>query len=188
MIMSSNSLTTSPNSSETMGGCIGSLNPITKAEAEAACAAWFEAFLSIKGDKAEAEAAAFVDRFYDFDGGAIFKPTTADVVMDKAGAVAYFVGQKGLIGLADPPIKFEIKAFVNDTSSGNAFVFGDWTIKLKMVPDPVKDILQKLKIELLEDGLSAKFDFTMGFKRTGSRGPGDIKAFVHHNVWRASPK
>ena len=68
---------------------------------------------------------------------------------------------------------------------GQIFVYGQWTMQFKEPPSqPVMAKLDAAKMVLDPDGKSLTFDFTMGFTRTHVN---DVKIFVHHNVWRASP-
>ena len=157
----------------------GSTESISKAEVERTQGEWFDSFMALKTPQ---DATDFVNRFYAFDTAAtIFKPTTADVTTEEAGAIDYFTKQLKLIGLS-ASTTFDNKAFVND-EAGHGIVYGQFTTTLKMVPPPVIAQLDQLAIKLNEDDKSVTFDYTMGFMKVGN----ELKLYLHHNVWRASP-
>ena len=164
-----------------MGAAKSTANPISQPEVDAAIKSWMDSFAGLKdADSAE----AFISKFYAYGSvETMFKPTTAAASTAKADAVGYFTKQAPIVGLATGPPEYSIKAFINEPS-GNAIAYGQWTLTLKMVPPPVKEKLDMMKLGLNADGTSVTFDYTLGFTRVG----GAIKIFLHHNVWTPTPQ
>lgn len=157
------------------------MQPITESEVNSAELSWFAAFQNCT-DQASVD--KFVSDHYAYDTGKVlFKPTTAPVALTEQANVAYFLAGAPLLPLVQN-ISHVNKAVISD-QLGQMFVYGQWTMQFKMVPPPpVMDKLGAMKMILNADNKSVTFDFTMGFTRTHTN---DVKIFLHHNVWRASP-
>ena len=187
--------------------------PITKAEVEAAIKSWMETFAGLKD---EATAEALISKYYAYGSKeTLFKPSVGAASTDKAYAVAYFTKQSAIVQLATGPPAYEIKQFIN-TDGGNAIVYGQWTISLKVVPPPVKEKLDMMKVRVRHtfhsclspprttDGtraVSASFLFRVqfGLNEDGvsvtfdytfgfTRVGSDVKLFLHHNLYTPCPQ
>ena len=131
--------------------------PITKAEVEAAIKSWMDTFAGLKD---EATAEALITKYYAYGSKeTLFKPSVGAASTDKAYAVAYFTKQSGIVQLATGPPAYEIKQFIN-TDGGNAIVYGQWTISMKVVPPPVKEKLDMMKVRVMHTSARARLSPT----------------------------
>lgn len=154
---------------------------ITRADVEAAQGAWCEALLSLseagrKGTDAKALASSILSTAYNYDSGPVlFKPTLTHGAqtfrMDKAGALAYFVG-------GDP-------AYPDD----KGFALQDW---VKCRPE-VRGFYQRGDVGIamgnvhFENGKGDKVmvDKTFGYQRSDD---GALVIVLHHSSLPFKPK
>lgn len=156
-------------------------NPITKAQVEAAQRGWCDALLSLsesgrKGGDSKALATSILSKAYNYDRGPVlFKPTLTfgeqTFRMDKAGALAYFVG-------GDPKYPTD-----------NGFALQDW---VKCRPD-LRGVVQNGDMAIamgnvhFENGKGDKVmvDKTFGYQRAAD---GSLIIVLHHSSLPFSPK